>query len=367
MAYYGITTFNNSAPSAASGTVSVTVADPSVLTAGLKATVRPQAVGVWGGVAVARRSHRVLVNSVVGSTVSLTLGQDSTLGRPIEFGDIIDQTGEALVSEVSDHETRITTLESGVPAASVDALRQFIAGIYAVCGPYVRACWMPDPTTPGTTINDMIVPGRVWTYNAHPVGGRYSVSGNGNLISFDGATQYLSTPDAGDLTFIEPQAFSIFVVANVTNTAAARTFVNKFTAAGFQREWAWTVLGSDLPQFALVDESAGPAVVLVPGTTAVQQGALTSHAVAYRGAGGANAGFDVQWYSGGIGAATTPAATGGYVAMEDHTAACMIGASDGGTANFFQGTMGLVLVVAKALTAADMQALHQYCKTYFGI
>lgn len=239
--------------------------------------------------------------------------------------------------------------------------RRFINDVAAIVGQgNIRAFYLPSETE-GLTVPDAFVAGRVWTHAATPAG-RLRKHGKGAALSFNGTSDYLSTPDAADLSFVEPATMSAFAVFNVTDTAANRSLITKYTTSN--GEYIWQVRGtSDAGWFLAVDESA--AITVSRATdAALTQGAWVTGGFSYSGAGGASAMDGVAIYQNGAAVASTPANSASYVAMENLAAGLLIGAMTAGAANFFPGLMAMVLLVAANLSAAQQAALHQRCREY---
>ena len=83
--------------------------------------------------------------------------------------------------------------------------------------------------------------------------------------------------------------------------------------------------------------------------------------------GGATAANDITLYQNGAVIASTATNAGTYVAMENGTEPVEIGSNLTHTANYFDGSMALVAVCQKALSAADHLAIHTLCRSYFGV
>ncbi len=64
----------------------------------------------------------------------------------------------------------------------------------------VRACWAATPTE-GAVARDAIYPVGNWVYNSTPTG-RLSGLGRGAAVSFNGSTEFVSTADRADLSFV---------------------------------------------------------------------------------------------------------------------------------------------------------------------
>ena len=195
--------------------------------------------------------------------------------------------------------------------------------------------------------------------------GRISPLGRGASLAFNGTTDYLSTPDTADLTFIETATMSGFAVMNVVDTAANRDIFSKSTTSNTEYIWS-SANGTDFPTFFAQDDS-------VAITVQRNANATLTHAVwctqgfSYDGTGGATAMNGVTLFLNGAVNASTATNSGSYVAMEDKAAAFLIGAQNAGATNFMNGSMAMQLLVAANLSAAQHAALNALAKAYFRI
>lgn len=229
-----------------------------------------------------------------------------------------------------------------------------------------RLLWMPRPGDATTALTTETSAGRVVTYDA-TVAARLSSLGRGYAQTFDGAANYGTTPDTADLSFgngTTDQAFSIVALANVTDTAASRRLVAKNAASN--QEWVFGIGGSDLLTLLIGDQSAGVSAFRLANGAATQ-GSWRLFGGTYDGTGGATAANGMTLYQDGAVIASVATNDAGYVAMENLAAAVEIGSDTAHTANFMQGSLALVAVCAKALTAADHAAIFAVCRRYFGV
>lgn len=223
----------------------------------------------------------------------------------------------------------------------------------------VRAFYLPSPNE-GAVVADAVVPGRLWTHGNTPAG-RITRKGNGAVLSFNGTSDYITAPDAADLSFgngAADSAFSIFAVANVTDTAAARDIFTKEDFGGTQEEYTFAVSATDLLSFTLVDQSAA----VRPrrdSDAAITQGSWATFGGSYDGGGGATAANGMALYQNGAVIASTATNNAAYVAMENLTAPAEIGSQNAHTASFFAGSMGPLLLLAIAATLGQFAAAHR--------
>lgn len=241
----------------------------------------------------------------------------------------------------------------------------FLSGVSAILGANQRLIYTPNGSDTTTSVESSSA-GRTITWDA-TIAARVARLGNGWYQTFNGTTQYGSTPDTADLSFgngTVDTPFSCFVVANVTSAAGGRTFLAKSNTSN--REYQFGVGGNFL-SYVQTDEST----LSTPsrGSNAqVTRGAWQTFSSTYSAAtGGATAMNDVTFYANGNVIASTAFNDGGYVAMENLGAALTIGALTAGTAEFYTGSLALVCLTQKLLTAAEHLAIKALCNKYFGL
>lgn len=230
-----------------------------------------------------------------------------------------------------------------------------------------RLVWLASSAEALTAI-DSSPDRRVITHSAAP-GARLSAQGIGYGLSFNGTDQYASTPDATSLSFGDgttDQAFSIVAVANVTDTAAERVILSKFDLGGGAREYYLSVSSTDQLSLRLCDQSA--AVVCSRLSDApITQGSFVLLGASYSGVGGASAANGITLYQNGALIASTATNNASYVAMENLTVTLDIGTVNSHSAFWFSGSIAMVALCARNLTAADHAAIYALCRRYFGI
>ena len=242
---------------------------------------------------------------------------------------------------------------------------QFLAQLLAITGD-TRLIWLPGETD-ATTTTDQSLNGRVITYNA-TVAAQLSRLGLGYQVSFDGTTDYADTPDAAGLSFgngTADSAFSIIVLARVTDTALGRTMLSKWNATSTVREWDFEINGADKLVLNLYDESADVAPTRVSDAV-ITQGAWQLFGVTYSAAtGGATAANDITEYVNGLLVASTATNNASYVAMEDTAAVVTLGKlGSASSQQFFNGSLALAVLCQKSLTASEHWALYKLIAGY---
>jgi hypothetical protein len=240
--------------------------------------------------------------------------------------------------------------------------RTFASNLLALLGD-TRLLWLPDAADIGAS-TDQSLNGRVLAADAAM---SLTSMGLGYSRAFNGTSQYLTTPDVANLSFgngTVDSAFSIVAVANVTDAAASRVIVSKHVASN-NAEWQLAVTGADALQLAVFDASAS-ALAFRSSNAAIMQGSWSVIGATYSAAtGGATAANDMALYQGGLVVASTATNSGSYTAMEDTSAEVAVGASTNHTAAFFSGSLAMVAVCQKNLTASEQWAIHQLCRGYF--
>ena len=226
--------------------------------------------------------------------------------------------------------------------------------------------WMPKITDTTTAVSDDSV-GHTFTWDA-TVAARLSALRNGVAQSFDGVGQYGTTVDAADLSFgngAADSAFSIVALANVTDTAAVREFLTKWSGAG-GREWEISITAADVLSLRVFDDSAAVGAVR-NSDSAITQGSWRLFGASYDGTGGATAANGMTLYQDGAVIASTATNNASYVAMENLGSACEIGSIIVHTTNFFAGSMAMVLLCQKALSATEHSTIAKLCHQFYGV
>lgn len=244
---------------------------------------------------------------------------------------------------------------------------EFIGRILAITGD-TRLFWLPASTDTTTSI-DQSLNGRTLTHDA-TIAARLAALGLGYSVSFNGSSQYATTPDAVDLSFGNggtDSAFSIVALANVTDTANVRMFCSKDNTSN--REYALYLDASDKLTAFMRDESATANTFRISDAV-VTMGALTLYAMSYAGASGGGLTTNQNGtilYQNGLAIASTATNSGSYGGMDNGTAAFEIGSFTAHTSGFMQGTMALLLVCQKQLSASEMWAIKKLVNAFFNL
>lgn len=242
--------------------------------------------------------------------------------------------------------------------------QQFEAALLAITGD-TRLFWMAQSGDTTTSTGKSLNAGTI-TWDA-TVAARLSALGLGYTQTFDASANYGTIPDNDIYSFgnsSTDSAVSFLALANVTDTAAVRVFTAKY--GGTANEWEFQVAATDALQLLVTDQSAG-ASAFRASSTAITQGSWALFGATYSAAtGGSTAANDMTLYQNGVVKASTATNNSGgtYVAMENLTGAVAIGATSGG-GNKFNGSMALVLICQKNLSASDHWAIYKLTKAYF--
>lgn len=252
-------------------------------------------------------------------------------------------------------------------SAQLTQLRaQFVGQLLTILGD-TRLLWMAQSGDTTTSTGKSLNQGTI-TWDA-TVAARLSALGLGYAQTFDGSANYGTVPDADIYSFgngTTDSAFSVVALANVTNTAVARRILTKYNNGATAREWHFSVTGSDTLTLTLYDES----VDKVPNRTsnaAITMGSWALFGATYSAAtGGATAANDITLYQNGAVLASTATNDVSYVAMENLGASLAIGAQADPTL-YFQGSLALVALCQKSLTASDHWAIKSLINYYFAL
>lgn len=243
------------------------------------------------------------------------------------------------------------------------AQSDFLAQLLTLTGD-TRLLWLPEGDDT-TTATDKSLNGKTITWDA-TVAGRLSRLGKGYAQSFSGTGQFGTVPDAANLSFGDASndsAFSMFALCNPSAQAAVRKLISKESASN--NEYALQLGSTDLLTSVVYDQSV-PATESQLASGAITEGAWQLLGSTYSGAGGGSASAGIALYRDGVVFASAASDSGVYVAMENLTSNVFIGGTSGG-ASLFAGSMALVVICQKQLSASEMWAIKVLCNSYFGL
>jgi hypothetical protein len=155
---------------------------------------------------------------------------------------------------------------------------------------------------------------------------RMGYQGFMKAYAFNGTSDYLTTPDAADLSFgngIADVAWFAWAVINVTDTAAVKTIIFKANNTSNLDEYKMTLSATETIIVTQYDESASKTCTLTSNAGL----AAGIHFVVYTnsGLGGATAMNTGLLYDNGRVIASTAGNDAGYVGMEDLTSPFLMG------------------------------------------
>jgi len=248
---------------------------------------------------------------------------------------------------------------------------QFISQFHAICGhERVQLLWLPKGTDTTTSTSEDRG-GKVLTWGA-TIAARLSALGMGYAVSFNGTSQYATTPDVDALSFgdgLNDSPFSVGALCTGPVDAPQRALLSKHeaTTGDTKREWVLRYNSTTkYLSFVTADESAsGQSVGRFYGT------AIT--ASAWRLLTGTCDG--TRWitscavHENSTRRDDTNTGGGSYVAMENTGSLVYLGAIKGATAitEYFSGSMALAYVVSRQLQPDDLWALTNLCNWYFNL
>lgn len=306
-------------------------------------------------------SEVVTYTGLSGTTqfTGCTRGAGSTTARIHPVGALA--VSQLTAARLNDQAAAIVALETQARTYGRD---DFLADLVKILGD-CRLLWLPK-STDATTSTDESLNGRTITWDA-TVAARLSALGLGYAQSFSGSGQYGSVADAANLTFSSggvDQAMSIVALCNVTDTAADRPIISKwnFPTAG---EWLFYVNASDKLQFWALDNSA-VGIGHRESNAVVTMGSWRLFGVSYSGVGGASVATGMTLYQDGAVIASTATLIPTYTSMDDTAAVVEIGGTTTHT-SVMNGSMALVALVQKNLSAADHWALKRLVNAYFNL
>lgn len=241
----------------------------------------------------------------------------------------------------------------------------FLAGMSALLSANQRVLYAPNGTDTTTSVESSTV-GRTITWDAS-IATRVSKLGNGYAQSFNGTDQWGEAPDADDLSFgngSADSAFSVLVLANPASLAGEGVLLAKW-GGSFTQEWRLVLDATGLLRFFIQDASAAVAAEARSAAGGAVVGAWRLFAVSYDGTGGASAANGASVYVNGADATASRTNNASYVALENTASPLHIAARNAHTGAFLSGSVGLVALTQKALTAAEHAQAWTLCRRHF--
>jgi hypothetical protein len=246
----------------------------------------------------------------------------------------------------------------------------FVAKMLSIGGD-VRLLWLPK-SSDTTTTTDASRNARVFTYNESLASFDTLMEslGSGRAVVFNGTDEEADVPDNDDFSFGDgevDQPFSIVALVSVTADANIKTILSKYdlTTGSTAREWVFYLDTSEQPRFRLFDESASAARISRFDATAMSGRHIL--AATYDGS-GASTGLRI--YLDAARVDDSDDNNGTYTAMENTAALLRLGATEaagGGATDFWNGTMSLVMLCAKALSQDEVWAIKEAANGFFDL
>ncbi len=260
-----------------------------------------------------------------------------------------------------------------IPSAGTpegDRIRDgFISALLAITGD-VNFLLLPNLSDTTTTAEDSRHGATVtWSESLATFDAERLRRGSGVAIQFNGSDEEGDTPDAAQHTFgdgVSDSPFSVIALVNPDTVSGMDTIIAKFdeTSASELREWRIELNVGD-PRIQLADESAN-AVIGRSLSAGIATGTWALLVFTYDGGGASS---DINIFLNGTEGDDTDENSGSYTAMED-TATLMTVAAHLGTAaaaDFFDGSIALIAVVAAALDADQIHSIKALANSYFNL
>lgn len=218
----------------------------------------------------------------------------------------------------------------------------------------VRLLWLPK-SGETTASTDESRYGAPITYDPSIVS-RQSIRGSATYVSFDGDGDEANTPDNARLTFgdsVVDQPFTLLWAGNPDTDTSAQTLLSKQNSASVD-EWELhkTVTNGYLT-FDLIDASASGII-----GRSFDTDIGTSDTIVAATYDGSRAAVGINLYKDGdLVDNGTGGTTGTYTAIEDTASLVRLGTRYTTNERFYNGKMGLAVIVAKELTHEEVWAV----------
>lgn len=260
--------------------------------------------------------------------------------------------------------------DNGVPKWAQDSEGTFLSDLLIILGD-ARLLWLPSST--GTTATDKTRHEATIAYSQEidDFDSKPSALGLGTEITFNGTDEAADTPDVdhhsfGDGASSEP--FSIVALVKVAAAAATQQIVARYdlTTGATQREWEFRMDSAERPAMRVWDDSANAYIGrqdLTPLADATRYLLVGTYD-------GGSAASGIRLYVDGVQVDDADDSSGTFVATENKTTPTRIGASeatDGTAGQFWGGSMTLVAITAKQLTADEVWAIKGVINYYFDL
>ena len=195
------------------------------------------------------------------------------------------------------------------------------------------------------------------------------------VVAFNGTDEEADTPDAAFWSVDDSgdNGFSMGAWVHVTDAAATRVILSKWSTSASAREWTFELDSSDKLVFRARDVSASAEVNRLVDA-AISQSVWVFVVMTYDGAGGVSAMDSVTLYQNGAVAASTATNSGSYEAMENNTTLVGLGSHVAANSPFngkmAGGPLGPWFVThdaAGTITADQVRALYDLGRAALGL
>ena len=241
----------------------------------------------------------------------------------------------------------------------------FLAGMSGILGANQRILYVPNGTDTTTSVESSTV-GRTFTWDGD-ISSRVSRLGGAFVQSFNGTSQYGECPDAADLSFgngTADSAFTVLAFAAPSAITGEHSLVNHWNNG--VASWRFAIDTGGLVRLYLYDNSLGVSPNARTAANGAVVGAWRLLSATYTAAtGGATAANDMSIYVNGRDATALRTNAGTYVAMENVASTGAIGSRDSHVNAFLAGSVGMVALTQKALTAAEHAQAWSLCRRLF--
>lgn len=240
---------------------------------------------------------------------------------------------------------------------------QFLTELLTLLGD-TRVLFAPKPTDTTTSVDESLT-GRVLTHDA-TIAGRLAPLGLGYYTTFNGSSQYATTPDTANLSF-GTGSWSMLALVNVTNSVSARAIASKYDF-GVAQEYLLRVEADATLKMYVSDNTAGVTATRT-SNAAITQGSWRLLGVTYDSGAGSGATYanGITLYQDAAVIASTAVNDGTFVQPRDTAAGFGLGEHNATPASFFLGSIALVAVCQKALSASEHWAIKRLVNAYYAL
>ena len=242
--------------------------------------------------------------------------------------------------------------------------RQLVHDLLALLGD-CRLLWLPN-LSDTTTSTERSRHGATltWSESLASFDAARARLGSGVAVAFNGTDEEGDVPDAGRYSFGDgaaDQPFSVLALLKPDANGSSMVIVGKESSASAE-EWRLQLNASGHPQLTLTDESAAATIGRLDATAIGTDWVFL--AATYDGSA---ASTGIRVYVDAVRLDDTDGDSGTYVAMENTAALVHVGARYTTKERYFDGSIALIALTAKALGQDDVWALRELVNSYFGL